>query len=129
MTRYRGRFPNRPDSIAAMRGEVAAIAREYGLDEDAIHSIRLAVSEAATNAFVHGHAGVDADIILRVDVSAEEICVIIADQGAGIQPRTDSPGLGLGLPIIASVTGRMEIVSDGIDGATEVHMHFPRASS
>jgi hypothetical protein len=39
-----------------------------------------------------------------------------------MQPRTDSPGLGLGLPVMASVSLRLRIVED--HPGTEVHMAF-----
>jgi serine/threonine-protein kinase RsbW len=52
---------------------------------------------------------------------------VIADEGDGLAPRTDSPGLGLGLPIMAHVTERFEIVS-GPDG-TEVHLAFRCAAT
>jgi hypothetical protein len=32
-----------------------------------------------------------------------ELVVIITDEGSGMVPRTDSPGLGLGLPLITQL--------------------------
>lgn len=122
--RYRARFPNRPESVGAIRGEVEAVARECGMDELAIQDLRLAVSEVATNAIVHGHAETDSEVVVRVDLVGEELCVVVADQGRGMLPRTDSPGLGLGLPIVSTLTNRLEVVSPGVDGRTEVHMYF-----
>ena len=39
----------------------------------------------------------------------------MSDLGQGMVPRPDSPGLGLGLPLIARLADRMEI-HDGPDG-------------
>jgi serine/threonine-protein kinase RsbW/stage II sporulation protein AB (anti-sigma F factor) len=52
-----------------------------------------------------------------------ELRIVIRDTGTGMTPRSDSPGLGLGLPVIASVTDSIEIVST--DEGTEVQMTFP----
>ena len=38
-------------------------------------------------------------------------------------PRTDSPGLGLGLPLIAQMTQSLE-VHDRAGGGTEIRMSF-----
>ena len=49
-----------------------------------------------------------------------DVDVLVTDSGAGIRPREDSPGLGLGLGLISALTTRVDFVSGG-DG-TEVHM-------
>ena len=123
--RLRARFPNRPETVRAIRNEVTPIARACGLGEDAVQDVRVAVSEAATNAVVHGDAEIGADVVVRIELFGDELCIVIADQGQGIRPRPDSPGLGLGLPIISTLAKRMEVVSPGADGRTEVHMYFP----
>lgn len=33
----------------------------------------------------------------------------VEDEGSGMAPRLDSPGLGLGLPLIATVTDRLDV--------------------
>jgi hypothetical protein len=48
--------------------------------------------------------------------------VIVCDTGLGLAPRPDSPGLGLGMPLMASVTSSFRVVSDGV--GTEIHMAF-----
>ena len=122
---YRARFPNRLDSVRAIRCDVEAVARaECRMPERQFDDLRLAVSEAATNAIVHAHAASDAEVVVRVERSASELCVVIADQGVGMTPRTDSPGQGLGLSIISMLTTRFEVISQGGDGNTEVRMFF-----
>ena len=49
--------------------------------------------------------------------------VVVADEGRGMLPRTDSPGLGLGLPLIAQMTQSLE-VHDRQGGGTEIRMSF-----
>lgn len=123
--RYRAEFPSTVSAVRAIRDGVASVARECMVDEATVESIRLAVSEAATNSIIHGRAPADAAVVVRVETSDDELCVVIADQGLGMLPRDDSPGLGLGLPIMSTVSTRLEVVSPGVDGHTEVRMYFP----
>lgn len=121
---YRGRFEARAESVGLIRGEVAAIGRDSGLDRCALSDLSLAVSEAATNAVVHGSAGIDnAHVHVSVDFADEQLHVIVSDDGDGLKPRTDSPGAGLGLPIMAAITGQLDVCSSA--QGTEVHMTFP----
>ncbi|MGH2854857.1 MAG: ATP-binding protein, partial [Solirubrobacteraceae bacterium] len=53
----------------------------------------------------------------------DELRVVVRDEGKGIGPRPDSPGLGLGLPLIASLTESVELGRDE-EERTEVRMTF-----
>ena len=116
-------FPAVPASVAAVRREVEAAAATCGVDEMALCDIRLAASEAATNAIIHGRGGEGARIHVRVEYGTEELIIVVRDEGSGIKPRADSPGMGLGLPVISSVAKRLDIRSS--PQGTEVHMTFP----
>jgi serine/threonine-protein kinase RsbW len=122
---FEATFPSTPPGVGAMRREVAAFAQQAGMDADGVGSVRLAVSEAATNAVVHAYRGADdgGELRVRAFVGGSELVVIVGDTGLGLAPRPDSPGLGLGLPLMASVTKRFQVVSDGRTG-TEIHMAF-----
>ena len=52
---------------------------------------------------------------------------MVRDWGAGIRPRPDSPGLGLGLPLIGALADAVEF-GDADDGATDVRMVFRRTA-
>lgn len=124
---WEARFPPIPLSVGVIRGEIEAIARRCGLDGEALDDVRLAVSEAATNAVVHAFRDQDppADGAITATAIATdgELFVVIADDGIGMSPRHDSPGLGLGIPIIASVSRRMEVVRR--EAGTAIYMTFP----
>ena len=52
-----------------------------------------------------------------------ELAIVIGDTGRGLVEGRDSPGLGAGLAIIASVAQALKIVSH--PGGTEIHIAFP----
>jgi serine/threonine-protein kinase RsbW len=120
---FEATFPSTPPGVGAMRREIAAFAARCGMDADGIEAVRLAVSEAATNAVVHAYREHGGELRVRATAGPGELIVIVCDTGIGLAPRPDSPGLGLGMPLIASVTSRFQVVSN--ESGTEVHMIFP----
>jgi serine/threonine-protein kinase RsbW len=50
--------------------------------------------------------------------------VTVADSGGGLVPRADSPGLGVGLPLIAQLADRLDVRSG--DEGTQIRMSFRR---
>jgi serine/threonine-protein kinase RsbW/stage II sporulation protein AB (anti-sigma F factor) len=122
--RYRGTFPGTPLGVAAARGEVEAIARDCGIEGLALGAVKLAVNEAVTNAVVHAYAEREGTIAVTVALTAEELTVTVADTGAGLLPRADSPGLGVGLPLIAQLADNVDVHSG--DEGTQIRMSFRR---
>jgi anti-sigma regulatory factor (Ser/Thr protein kinase) len=122
--RFRAEYVADASCVGVIRGEVEAVARELGIQGEQLGRVGLAVSEAATNAVVHGSAGRDdAHVGVRVDLSDLEMRVTISDEGGGLRPRlVDGTGMGVGLAIIAAVTGRLD-VRTGSEG-TDVHLTF-----
>ena len=60
---------------------------------------------------------------LGLDLDNDSLMVDVLDEGIGLGPRDDSPGLGFGLPIIANVTDAYALVPTD-DGGTRVSMRF-----
>jgi anti-sigma regulatory factor (Ser/Thr protein kinase) len=118
------RFPALADQVGPARREVVAYAREHGaLDPD---GIALAVSEAVTNAVVHAY--IDAPAPGEVEVFAKRhpddgIEIHVCDDGRGMMPRRDSPGLGVGLPLVAKLAQRFRIETRP-SGGTAISMFF-----
>ena len=119
-----------PQSVAVVRDQMAALARDCGLGEQEIADVKLAVSEAATNALLHAYRDREPGTI-RVEATIEggELVIAVKDDGVGMSPRHDSPGMGLGLPVIASVAKRLEVIPD--EPGTRLRMAFtcPRAAA
>jgi serine/threonine-protein kinase RsbW len=118
------RYRARAEEIRRIRHDVKAHAREQGArDPDAI---ALAVTEAVTNAVLHAYVDEsepgEVEVIVQ-RVADDRVEILVCDDGRGMRPRTDSPGLGLGLPLAATLAEHFEVQArDG--GGTRVRMAF-----
>ena len=54
-----------------------------------------------------------------------EMLFRVIDDGEGLSPRADSPGMGVGLPLIARLAGRFEVRPGPSGRGTELLMSFP----
>lgn len=113
-----------PASVPALRSEIAEFAAGAGAREPLLSSIKLAVSEAVTNAVMHAYVGRSPGAV-RVAARADDdrLLVEVADDGGGMMPRLDSPGLGVGLPFIAETADSLDI-SSSARGGTRLLMTF-----
>jgi len=114
------------DNVPQLRQAVVDFAYANGIPESIAEAIRLAVSEAVTNAVVHGYQRYAQPGSMHVSATVEGdwIDLRVSDHGSGFAPRDDSPGLGLGLPLINRLADQVELrrVPDG--EGTEVWMRF-----
>ena len=78
------------------------------VDRDAIGVV---VSEAVTNAVLHAYRDRErpGDVHVSARLERDGVEISIADDGLGLRPRPDSPGVGLGMPLIADLADRVEI--------------------
>lgn len=122
--------PAVPASVAVLRAMVADFASGAGLAQSTVEKVKLAVSEAATNVVVHAYRNASEPglIALEAVAAAGELRVSVADTGPGLHPQQDSPGLGLGLAIIAQVTDGLELLR-GEHGGLCVLMRFASPGS
>jgi anti-sigma regulatory factor (Ser/Thr protein kinase) len=117
-----------PASVPALRREVASFIIAIGVREPLLTSVKLAVSEAVTNAVVHAYVGARRPGAVRVGawLEDESLIVEVSDDGGGMMPRLDSPGLGIGLPFIADTADTLDIGSSPRGGA-QLRMTFALA--
>jgi serine/threonine-protein kinase RsbW/stage II sporulation protein AB (anti-sigma F factor) len=118
--------PAAPASIARLRNAVGAFAKEAGFPQDRVADVKLAVSEALTNAVVHGYRDGKGELEVSACTRARRVEVKVQDRGVGVRPRPDSPGMGIGLPMIASLATESDI-SARKGGGTTVTMLFAAA--
>lgn len=67
---------------------VLARARDAGFEDGALFAVRLALEEAVTNAFEHGHetVGPDEPVTLEYRVGPDAVDVAVEDRGPGFDP-------------------------------------------
>jgi serine/threonine-protein kinase RsbW len=118
-------YPAQPPQVAAIRRAVSGIARRGGADTSILIRLELAISEAATNVVLHAYRkpGTGGDIHITACVDEGVLDVRVRDHGCGMSPRPDSPGMGLGLSLMASESDHFEVRSAN-GGGTEVLLRF-----
>ncbi|HEV2810511.1 MAG TPA: ATP-binding protein [Acidimicrobiales bacterium] len=81
-------IPALPAFVGVARTVVAAIATSIpGIDDDRLEDLRIAVSEACTNAVeAHQAVGRDQRVVLRCLVEQEVLQVSVEDRGDGFDP-------------------------------------------
>jgi serine/threonine-protein kinase RsbW len=118
-------WPASAQNVGAARRAAVRAAVRAGATASVIESVRLAVTEAVSNAVVHGYRDSgEGEFTLVVESGNGALEVSVTDDGCGMQPRMDSPGAGLGLSLIARVSGSLAVASQPGEG-TEVRMRFP----
>lgn len=77
-----------PNNLITVEEFVNYFSKDLGLDEDKINGLLLSVTEATTNAIIHGNKG-DKSKTVRINVSANEhiLTVIVRDHGIGFDPN------------------------------------------
>src|ERR1043165_1757766 len=85
-------LPAEPRSASRARGAVLDALKGIAVDRDAIGVV---VSEAVTNAVIHAYRDRErpgeVHVSARLDDEGVEIAVV--DDGVGLSPRADSPGV------------------------------------
>ena len=127
-------IPASAEFIAIARLVVSSLATaRRALADDRIDDLKLAVSEACTNAIeAHGAADTDEHVRVRVWEGDERLEVSVDDRGAGFDPDslpahppvTDPDRLnferGLGIPLIRTLVDDVSFITS--DEGTSVHM-------
>ncbi len=96
----------------------------HAADPRTLADVLLAVSEVVTNCVVHAYRDQPTGrVALEAERSGDELVLSVTDRGRGMAPRTDSPGLGLGLPLVGRIARRVDITAPA-GGGTLVSMYF-----
>jgi serine/threonine-protein kinase RsbW len=119
------RFRACSNAVRDARLAALAFARQHDVPNEKLGAIALAVSEATTNVVLHAYR--DRDIpgtfTLELDIEAGSLLIDVRDDGVGMGPRDDSPGMGFGLPLIARVADAHGFVATE-GGGTWLAMRF-----
>lgn len=129
-------IPARAEFVALARLVVSAIAAsDSSLADERIDDLKLAVSEACTNAIeAHGAIRTDERVLLRCSADGSTVEVSIQDRGHGFDPNqlpdhppvTDPDRLkferGLGIPLIRALVDEVEFSSSTTGTAVRLLM-------
>jgi serine/threonine-protein kinase RsbW len=114
------RMAPHPENLALARLALTGVGALAGASDAAVAELKLAVTEACTNAILHGYDGApEGDLVVRYRVGTAAIEVEIEDDGRGFDPddpganESSADGQGMGLMIIRAITSDVSIESDG----------------
>ena len=132
-------IPARPEYLSLARQVVAAAAAvEPTFHDERIDDLRIAVSEATTNA-IEAHADMPSDerIVIRCNLDDDFIEVEVLDQGIGFDPGTlasmpaaSAPDRlhyerGLGIPLMRVLADEADITSGETGTAVRLVVYTP----
>ncbi len=132
---FEKRYPSEVEAADAMLDDLLAVMSAGGVEESVVQRVSVAVSEAFTNAVVHGNKlHPERQVLLRVSVNETSIVADIDDQGqdglARIRGKTPAGALaesGRGVDLIRHLATRADF-AERADGGLHVHLEFERAT-
>jgi serine/threonine-protein kinase RsbW len=109
-------------SVGTVRAAVVDFAQQAGVEDTG--RLALAVSEAMSNVVIHAYRDIEpGDMRVVACNEPDRLVVVVRDYGQGMRPRADSPGLGMGLPLISQMTDDLQIEA-AQEAGTLLRMHF-----
>jgi anti-sigma regulatory factor (Ser/Thr protein kinase) len=109
--------------VPVLRRALLATIAGRGFDED---SVALAASEAITNVVRHAYQAPGGTVMLIATASADELVVVVADEGIGARSLTlqSGPNVGIGLAVIGELCADVHI--EPTHAGTTITMRFPK---
>ena len=125
-------FPSKSQNESFARVVVAAFASQLDPTIEEISDIKTAVSEAVTNAIIHGYENRNGKVVIECKIEGNKIEVIVEDEGVGIEDinraiepfYTSRPELersGMGFTVMETFMDELQIISE-INKGTKVRM-------
>jgi serine/threonine-protein kinase RsbW len=112
----------RAENIPVARQAVGAMLGPR-MDPDRLGDVKTALTEACMNAVVHAYPEeISGEFQVSVVLEPDRVTIEVRDWGVGIHPRplASSPGLRIGLPLIAALTDDFEIRSGSENGTSVI---------
>jgi len=117
-------LPTKPEYVSLARLTIASVANNMGFSIGDVEDLKVAVSEACTNALNHSN-NPDPTYDLTYLVESKKLVFTVTDRGVGFEPEAVAiPDLngtqlgGFGLFIIKSLMDRVEIISERGSGTS-----------
>jgi anti-sigma regulatory factor (Ser/Thr protein kinase) len=116
-------YPAVAGSVSLARRAMTEFALAAGASQKQVEAVRLAVSEAITNAVLHAYGSRPGRVQLTACLVSRGLWVLVSDDGSGLRASSDRPGLGLGLGLIRQLSDHFTIVPRA-GGGTELRLCF-----
>ncbi len=123
-------FPSRSENVALARLLTAAVAALRDTTVAELDEIKVAVSEAVSNAIIHGYGSApDGVVRLTIELTGDRLTVSVHDDGVGIADieqamrpafSSDSERMGLGFAFMQTFMDEVQVTSAPQDGTTVV---------
>jgi anti-sigma regulatory factor (Ser/Thr protein kinase) len=119
--------PARAGAIPLLRRRAGKFAATHGAAAELVEKVELAVSEAVTNVVKYAYGAGDEGGRVELTATATErwLEIRVADTGGGFLPG-ESDGLGIGLTLVAQMSGDLEIAQS--PQGTTLTMRFALAA-
>ncbi len=122
-------FPSKSQNEAFARATVGAFAAQLDPTCEELADVKTAVSEAVTNAIVHGYVDKLGEVEITCKIIRDELIVIVADQGRGIEDISlamqplysgspDEERSGMGFTVMESFMDTLDVDSQINSGTT-----------
>ena len=122
-------FPAKAEYLVLARLAIAGLAPVLHADEETIADLKLAVTEAGTNAVRHAYGDAGGDVRLSVGIDAGSCTLEVADEGIGIGPgklrEWDTEELaeaGMGFTIMRTIADEVELTTGRSGAGTVVRL-------
>ncbi len=124
-------FDSKSENERFARVTAAAFATQLNPIMEEISDIKTAVSEAVTNAVVHGYDGGEGTVYLDAEIEDRTIIIVVKDTGVGIEDinkameplyttKPDEERAGLGFMFMEAFMDDLEVQSELGKGTTVI---------
>ena len=122
-------FPSKSCNEAFARAAAGAFAAQLDITVEELADIKTSVSEAVTNAIIHGYSGMRGIVEMRCKISGQTVEIVVSDKGCGIAdvPRAmqplysdskDEERSGMGFTVMQSFMDTLKVESEVGVGTT-----------
>lgn len=122
-------FISKSQNESFARVAVAAFVSQLDPTIEELTDVKTAVSEAVTNAIIHGYEGEEGLVRIQTEIQGNEVTIIITDEGKGIEDiikakeplytsRPDLERSGMGFTVMETFMDSLEVKSERGKGTT-----------
>jgi serine/threonine-protein kinase RsbW len=125
---YERAVPAAPVNVGIVRRELdSALAKEQ-VESAKRNDIMLVLSEAAGNVVLHAYRPLPPGLLfVDAAITGRTLLLRVCDCGRGMEPRADSPGLGIGLSLMSRLSDGLEVAKNRSLAGTRVLAVFREA--